>query len=299
MQKNCSPAFPLLGRRNHLDPPPMQPKPDYKVHDVWAALKAPQSYSKAKIIPYYVHYEGCAFRCRPFRQKVATCTRCCQIIDRQDVFTNTSDPLCPKCGLKGAPMDNECDHVSVVRNRNHIKVHRCVNKNLSHALHGLWTSKAHPSADILVATKLTYQASGKVEAKAKITGDAPVPPQAKIAVVALIQRRKTTPGLPYHQTPLSPTLQPIHTRRMFDDGFEYHMLDYERAMVPNERGISEIYIISTMRCCQGHIVQEIFFEVLGDGSGPLDGPHLVFEGLAEKGGLPSLSKAPHFGGSLS
>ncbi|KAL3191508.1 hypothetical protein MRX96_057530 [Rhipicephalus microplus] len=63
-------------------------------------------------------------------------------------------------------------------------------------------------------TKLMAQASGKVEAKAKIMGDAPVPSQAKIAVVAQIQRRKTAPGPPYHQAPLSTTLQPIHTRTL-------------------------------------------------------------------------------------
>ncbi|XP_075721827.1 uncharacterized protein LOC142765140 [Rhipicephalus microplus] len=66
---------------------------------------------QGKIVPYYVHYDGCALRCRPFRQKVEACTRCRQIGHRQDVCTNTSDTLCPKCGLKDAPMDHECDHI--------------------------------------------------------------------------------------------------------------------------------------------------------------------------------------------
>ncbi|KAH8009302.1 hypothetical protein HPB51_013879 [Rhipicephalus microplus] len=74
---------------------------------------------QGKIVPYYVHYDGCALRCRPFRQKVEACTRCRQIGHRQDVCTNTSDTLCPKCGLKDAPMDHECDHVCVVCNGNH------------------------------------------------------------------------------------------------------------------------------------------------------------------------------------
>ncbi|XP_075734761.1 uncharacterized protein LOC142775976 isoform X2 [Rhipicephalus microplus] len=45
--------------------------------------------------------------------------------------------------------------------------------------------------------------------------------------------------------------------------------------------------------CQGHIVRGTSSADFSDGPGPLDGPHLVFKGLAEKGGLPSLSKTPH------
>ncbi|KAL3217048.1 hypothetical protein MRX96_051079 [Rhipicephalus microplus] len=92
------------------------------------------------------------------------------------------------------------------------QVHRCVDNDLSRALHGPWKSKTHPSTDLLVANKLTVQASGKVEAKsrnaggkveakARNAGDAPVPAKVKIAVVAPIQRRKTTPGQPHHQAP--------------------------------------------------------------------------------------------------
>ncbi|KAL3235473.1 hypothetical protein MRX96_022393 [Rhipicephalus microplus] len=103
------------------------------------------------------------------------------------------------------------------------QVHRCVDNDLSRALHGPWKSKTHPSTDLLVANKLTVQASGKVEAKARNAGgkveakarnagDAPVPAKVKIAVVAPIQRRKTTPGQPYHQALLSPTLRSTHTR---------------------------------------------------------------------------------------
>ncbi|KAH8028106.1 hypothetical protein HPB51_013153 [Rhipicephalus microplus] len=114
---------------------------------------------QGKIVPYYVHYDGCALRCRPFRQKVEACTRCRQIGHRQDVCTNTSDTLCPKCGLKDAPMDHECDHVCVVCNGNHETV----------------------------------------------------PAKVKIAVVAPIQRRKTTPGQAYHQALLSTTLRSTHT----------------------------------------------------------------------------------------
>ncbi|KAL3197588.1 hypothetical protein MRX96_050082 [Rhipicephalus microplus] len=103
------------------------------------------------------------------------------------------------------------------------QVHRCVDNDLSRALHGPWKSKTHPSTDLLVANKLTVQASGKVEAKARNAGgkveakarnagDAPVPAKVKIAVVAPIQRRKTTPGQPHHQALLSPTLRSTHTR---------------------------------------------------------------------------------------
>ncbi|KAL3218526.1 hypothetical protein MRX96_050692 [Rhipicephalus microplus] len=103
------------------------------------------------------------------------------------------------------------------------QVHRCVDNDLSRALHGPWKSKTHPSTDLLVANKLTVQASGKVEAKArnaggkveakaKNAGDAPVPAKVKIAVVAPIQRRKTAPGQPYHQALLSTTLRSTHTR---------------------------------------------------------------------------------------
>ncbi|KAL3207574.1 hypothetical protein MRX96_010056 [Rhipicephalus microplus] len=103
------------------------------------------------------------------------------------------------------------------------QVHRCVDNDLSRALHGPWKSKTHPSTDLLVANKLTVQASGKVEAKARNAGgkveakarnagDAPVPAKVKIAVVAPIQRRKTTPGQAYHQALLSTTLRSTHTR---------------------------------------------------------------------------------------
>ncbi|KAH7984909.1 hypothetical protein HPB51_026894 [Rhipicephalus microplus] len=102
------------------------------------------------------------------------------------------------------------------------QVHRCVDNDLSRALHGPWKSKTHPSTDLLVANKLTVQASGKVEAKARNAGgkveakarnagDAPVPAKVKIAVVAPIQRRKTTPGQAYHQALLSTTLRSTHT----------------------------------------------------------------------------------------
>ncbi|KAL3217249.1 hypothetical protein MRX96_006147 [Rhipicephalus microplus] len=180
---------------------------------------------QGKIVPYYVHYEGCALRCRPFRQKVEACTRCRQIGHRQDVCTNTSDTLCPKCGLKDAPMDHETSVTMFVlcAMETMKQVHRCVDNDLSRALHGPWKSKTHPSTDLLVANKLTVQASGKVEAKARNAGgkveakarnagDAPVPAKVKIAVVAPIQRRKTTPGQPYHQALLSPTLRSTHTR---------------------------------------------------------------------------------------
>ncbi|KAH7957993.1 hypothetical protein HPB51_028021 [Rhipicephalus microplus] len=90
---------------------------------------------QGKIVPYYVHYDGCALRCRPFRQKVEACTRCRQIGHRQDVCTNTSDTLCPKCGLKDAPMDHECDHVCVVCNGNHETA------DLNHIM---WRCPKHP-----------------------------------------------------------------------------------------------------------------------------------------------------------
>ncbi|XP_070392363.1 uncharacterized protein [Dermacentor albipictus] len=74
---------------------------------------------QGKIIPFYVNYDGCSLRCRPFRQKVEACTRCRGIGHRQDVCTSATDTLCPKCGMKDAPMDHECDPICVVCNGNH------------------------------------------------------------------------------------------------------------------------------------------------------------------------------------
>ncbi|KAH7968519.1 hypothetical protein HPB52_009112 [Rhipicephalus sanguineus] len=74
---------------------------------------------QGKVVPYYVNYDGCALRCRSFRQKVEACTRCREIGHRQDVCTNASDTLCPRCGIKDAPMDHECDPVCVVCQGNH------------------------------------------------------------------------------------------------------------------------------------------------------------------------------------
>ncbi|XP_075560564.1 uncharacterized protein LOC142592783 isoform X1 [Dermacentor variabilis] len=70
---------------------------------------------QGKTIPFYVNYDGCSLRCCPFRQKVEACTRCRGIGHRQDVCTNATDTLCPKCGMK----DHECDPICVVCNGNH------------------------------------------------------------------------------------------------------------------------------------------------------------------------------------
>ncbi|KAH7955673.1 hypothetical protein HPB52_002845 [Rhipicephalus sanguineus] len=70
---------------------------------------------QGKVVPYYFYYDGCALRCRPFRQKVEACTRCRAIGHRQNVCTNASDTLCPRCGMKDAPMDHECDPIQAAR----------------------------------------------------------------------------------------------------------------------------------------------------------------------------------------
>nr|XP_054918942.1 uncharacterized protein LOC129380847 [Dermacentor andersoni] len=111
---------PRLFRRRHcLNPPQMQPNIDYWGCTTLGNTDTIMVIFQGKIIPFYVNYDGCALRCRPFRQKVEACTRCRGIGHRQDVCTNATDTLCPKCGMKNAPMDHECDPICIVCNGNH------------------------------------------------------------------------------------------------------------------------------------------------------------------------------------
>ncbi|XP_075750791.1 uncharacterized protein LOC142817621 [Rhipicephalus microplus] len=71
-------------------------------------------------VPFYINYEGCTLRCRPFRLKVEACTRCRKIGHRQDVCPSTPDAICHKCGLKDSSMDHECEPVCVVCGGAHI-----------------------------------------------------------------------------------------------------------------------------------------------------------------------------------
>ncbi|KAH7959225.1 hypothetical protein HPB49_009421 [Dermacentor silvarum] len=75
---------------------------------------------QGKIIHFYVNYDGCSLRCRPIRQKVGACTRCHEIGHHQDVCTNDTETLCPKCGMKDAPMHHECHPICVAQTKHFI-----------------------------------------------------------------------------------------------------------------------------------------------------------------------------------
>ncbi|KAH7972976.1 hypothetical protein HPB52_019811 [Rhipicephalus sanguineus] len=70
-------------------------------------------------VPFYIDYLGTDLRCRPYRQKVESCTKCRQLGHRQDVCPNATTALCPKCGTPDPPEDHSCTPTCIICNGAH------------------------------------------------------------------------------------------------------------------------------------------------------------------------------------
>ncbi|KAH7964816.1 hypothetical protein HPB49_001550 [Dermacentor silvarum] len=59
-------------------------------------------------VPFWLKYDMAMLRCKPFRQRMETCTRCWRVGHRPDVCPTHKEDTCHKCGTVNPPTDHVC-----------------------------------------------------------------------------------------------------------------------------------------------------------------------------------------------